>query len=126
MENPQPSKRRILVLDDDRSLLNIISLMLEARGWRCIAARSVSECELLISRDGIDAALLDVNAGDVDGVALAEQIRKQKPHVPIVMMTGCPDRDLESRVGRIGHASVIAKPFKIQDLEQTLEAARAG
>jgi len=126
MENAQPSGRRILILDDERPLLNIFSLMLEARGWRCTAAGSSRECEELVSGDGFDAALLDVNAGDSDGVALAEQIRDREPLLPIVIMTGAPDEELRKRVRRIGNASVIAKPFKIQELEQALEAARAG
>lgn len=126
MENAEPSGRRILILDDERPLLNIISLMLEARGWRCTAAGNARECQEAISGVGIDAALLDVNAGNSDGVALAEQIRRSEPSLPIVIMTGCPDEDLNNRVRKIGRASVIAKPFKIQELEQALEAARLG
>ena len=120
--------RRIFILEDERPLFEILKMMLETRGWRCVAhaANSLSKEETADLSDRIDAALLDLNAGDTNGFTVAGELRRLNPALPIVVMTGNSDAGLRERVAALRFSAVLQKPFSIASLEEALETALAG
>lgn len=117
--------RRILILEDERPLYEILKLMLETRGWHCVphAANSPSRTGVTAAVGPIDAALLDVNAGQTNGLTVADELRRSNPLLPIVLMTGNSDAGLKERVAALKHSAVLQKPFSIVTLEAALAAA---
>jgi CheY-like chemotaxis protein len=73
----------------------------------------------------VDAALLDVNAGETNGLTVADELRGANPALPIVLMTGNTDRNLRDRAAALKHSAVLQKPFSISTLEAALAEALA-
>jgi two-component system response regulator DesR len=103
-------------------------MMLETRGWRCVAhaANPLSEKEAAAMGDRIDAALLDLNAGEANGLTVAAELRRLNPALPIVVMTGNSDAGLRDRVAALRNSAVLQKPFSIATLEAALATAFSG
>jgi DNA-binding response OmpR family regulator len=116
-----PACRSILILEDERALRNIIALLLESRGWNC-----VDQVEGGFGNGRLDAALLDLNAGDTNGLTVAEDLRRLHPEMPIVLMTGHAEDDVWDRVEALGHATILEKPFSLGSLEATLATLAAA
>jgi len=108
-----PSSRRILVVDDEDMVRNIISKLLSVRGHSVVAASSGSEALQFFQSQTFDFVITDQGMPEMSGRELAYQIRKLSPSVPIVLLTG--DTDLRTDASIINR--VMTKPFKINDLE---------
>lgn len=128
MTSPDSASRRILILEDERPLYEILKLMLETRGWSCIPHPANARPHAITHAavpGPVDAALLDVNAGETNGMAVADELRSANPGLPIVLMTGNTDRSLRDRVAAMKHSAVLQKPFSISTLEAALARAFA-
>lgn len=118
--------RRILILEDERPLYEILKMMLEIRGWHCIPHVANARPHAITHAAApvrVDAALLDVNAGETNGLTVADELRRVSPTLPIVLMTGNSDKNLRERVAAMKHSAVLQKPFSIGTLEAALAAA---
>jgi DNA-binding response OmpR family regulator len=128
MTPPDNASRRILILEDERPLYEILKMMLETRGWSCVPhpanARPNAITHAAIP-GAIDAALLDVNAGETNGLTVADELRSANPSLPIVLMTGNSDKSLRDRVAAMKRSAVLQKPFSIATLESALAEALA-
>jgi len=106
----------ILLVDDDAFLLDLAQALLEQAGLQVLkAGNGVDALALFHSRTGgIQLLLTDLNMPKLDGVGLALEIRRERPNVPIVFMSG----ELESIDLRpeLGECYLIAKPFRGDEL----------
>lgn len=91
MSQPRQSTSRLLILEDEKPLLELLTTMLELRGWKCVKAGAAANMAAGFGKSRVDAALLDVNAGETNGLAVAERLRQANPDLPVVMMTGYAD-----------------------------------
>jgi DNA-binding NtrC family response regulator len=117
---------RLLVVEDNPSLAAMIGRQLyEARpDWSIMPAHSCGEARKVFGYGAVpDAALLDVNLPDGNGIELLSEFKSAAPHLPVVMMTGLYSDDLHSRAIRGGAYSLLEKPFSANDLINTLEGA---
>ena len=90
-----PSKATILVVDDDPSHLRIYGWIMNAAGFRSVAAQVMASEVCLPNEENIDVAVLDYRlTGMLTAVEAAQQIRRKYPNVPIVILSdvfGMPD-----------------------------------
>ncbi len=73
----------VLCVDDDRSVLLTVEMMLQRAGFRVIAVASASEALSLIGTERVDAAVLDYAMPNMNGIQLARRIKTIKPDIPI-------------------------------------------
>lgn len=126
---PKPPPFQVLVLDDEKAWLRLVTSGLRGRGWTCISACSSNEAVEAIghSAEDVGAAVLDVNLGDIDGWKVAERLREANPTVAIVMMTGLVDAAIRQKTARLSRAIVLEKPFTVDALQGAMfEAATAA
>lgn len=111
-------QKKILVVDDDYSTVELIGLILEKENFLVIKAYSgKSALEKLDSND-IDAALLDMMLPDISGLNLLQTIRSNPvtAHIPLIMVTGRTD-EIDTVLGlEMGADDYIYKPFKRREL----------
>jgi DNA-binding response OmpR family regulator len=103
----------VLVVDDDPSLRLLCRVNLELEGYRVVEAGSVEEAEQALSQGPVDAVLLDLHLGSQDGLGLLPTLRQGDR--PFALLTGSPGAELPEG------AAVIAKPFAIDELSETVE-----
>ncbi|MEI9936137.1 MAG: response regulator [Pseudomonadota bacterium] len=112
---------RILVVDDDESVLQVLSEVLRDAGYDVVSAFDATETESLL--DGVDAALIDHDLGGHSGLDLIARIRSHNPALPVVLMTGDSPARAASLAKLAGACAVLTKPFDIDDLSATLDRA---
>ncbi|HUT56029.1 MAG TPA: response regulator [bacterium] len=117
---------RLLYVEDNRNLAEFVGQHLkELRpSWMVMPAHSCGEARSMLSREAVpDAAVLDVNLPDGNGVDLLGELKAANPRLPVIMVSGACSDDLFSRVVRRGAYTLIEKPFSMMDLVFNIESA---
>lgn len=118
----------ILIVDDEKHLLNVVSRMLAQRDFRVVSAGSGEEALSLLEDESPALALLDIVLPGMDGATLAQRIRErpETENLPIVFLTGLIESDEIHRDGnQIGGQYFLAKPFDAKQLVSVIDHAIA-
>lgn len=103
-------KNKILIVDDEEDIRNIVSIYLENNGFSTIEAKDGEEALKIINSNKIDLAILDVMMPDMDGITLCIKIR-EKSNIPLIMLSA-KDTDMDKVMGLTSGADdYLAKPF---------------
>lgn len=111
------NKRRILVVDDEQDLCEILKFNLETEGYEVETADS-AESALTLDLTTFDLLLLDVMMGEMSGFALAKHLKKQDDtkDIPIIFLTA-RDTENDTVTGfNLGADDYISKPFSIREV----------
>jgi two-component system response regulator len=121
-------KQRILVVDDEEDLREILKFNLESEGYLVDTAPSAEEALKMLS-ETYDLILLDVMMGGMSGFRMAEKLRKDLHNAtPIIFLTA-KDTENDMLTGfNIGGDDYISKPFSIKEVSARIKAVmkRAG
>ena len=118
-------KPHILLVDDDSSLLKLLSMRLEASGYKITCAESAEEA-LTVLTDKIDLLLTDLRMEGMDGMALFQQVQRNHPQLPVIIITAhgsIPEAVTATQQGVFGF---LTKPIDRDQLMETLDAALAS
>jgi two-component system chemotaxis response regulator CheY len=108
---------RILVVDDDKEVLNFVSSVLKNAGYEVIEARDGDEALKFIRAGGIDLLITDLMMPETDGLELLTQLRSRRTLKIIAMSGGGVTRQNNLKTARLlGAAYTLAKPFSGEDL----------
>jgi len=113
--------RRILVVDDDPHIRDVISFALEKAGLQTVAARDGDQALDLFSRGGADLIVLDINMPERDGLDVCRELRKTSD-VPVLFLSS-RDEEVDRIVGlEIGADDYVTKPFSPRELVARVNA----
>jgi two-component system response regulator GlrR len=115
----------ILLVDDDQSLLKLLSMRLEACGYRISCAES-AEIALTLLDESVDLLLTDLRMEGMDGMALFARAQTRFPQLPVVIITAhgsIPEAVTATQQGVFGF---LTKPIDRDQLLQTLQSALAS
>lgn len=113
--------RPILVVDDDPGLREILELTLRSEGYEIVVARDGLDAMALIEERLPGLVVLDWMMPRLDGLGFAAELahRGLRERVPILLLTAA--NAAENRAAQIEAAAVLAKPFELSDLLDTVE-----
>jgi putative two-component system response regulator len=119
---------RVLVIDDDAVVRDVIGEMLAASGYEVICATTAAEALELFTDEEISLVVSDIVMPDLSGLELLEEMRLHRPNLPIVLVTGANTRDNLSEALTRGADGLVAKPFTQAELQEAVGKAldRAG
>jgi signal transduction histidine kinase len=120
--NVPPVRPRVLVVDDNASLVENLCEILEAGGYAVTGSGSCEEA-LARARDGFDVALVDLKLPDGDGTALAPKLKDLAPEGEVVLLTGFATLESAVAAVRAGACAYLVKPCAIHELLVTVEQA---
>lgn len=108
---------RILLVDDEQTVLEVSSEILEMLGYEVVARTSGTEAMEAFRTDprGFDLVITDFTMPKMTGVELAGKIMDIRPHIPVILCTGFSERIDERRAGGIGIRAFAIKPLKINE-----------
>lgn len=107
---------RILVIDDDVLMLDVVREMLEQEGYQVTTASSGEEGLRLFAENPADVLITDIIMPNKDGVSVIEEVKKQSPDARVIAMSGTPKVEtFEAAVGADANR-VLAKPFNLDEL----------
>jgi two-component system response regulator AtoC len=116
-------KRKILIIDDEQSLLESLEMFLNEKGYMVSCATSASEgLEMNISFQP-DVIILDVRLPDKNGLEIIEELQKKHKVKNIIIITAFHDMDTTIKAMKLGAMEYIPKPIDIEELEQAVERA---
>jgi len=115
--------KRILVVDDEASLLLTIVANLELAGYEVYEAPDAVAALDILAQKPVDLVLSDIRMPGMNGVELYHHIRDRYPEMPVVLMTAFAVEDLVSEAIQDGAFTVLPKPFDIDRLVRLLAVA---
>ena len=115
---------RILVVEDDPAIVELITYNLEADGFDVIVAETGEEAQLLINEENFDLVLLDWMLPGVSGIELCRRLRQRQETtaVPIIMLTARGEEGDRVRGLATGADDYIVKPFSVAELIARVKA----
>ena len=115
---------RILVVDDEEPIREIVAQMLSAAGYLCKEAASGMEAlAVLTSGEEFELMLSDLMMADLDGIGLLERTKEKYPDMPVVMVTAVHDISVALAAIRNGAYDYLLKPFEREQLLNTVSRA---
>ncbi len=125
-----PARRagtRILVVDDEPGIVDILSGVLGRRGYEVIGAGTGTEALEIADRDpGIELVLLDVILPDKGGVDTLRELKQRHPALTVILMSAIADSEIAHHAVRLGAFDYVVKPFDIDELEGRIIAGLAA
>lgn len=115
---------RILVVDDEEPIREIVASMLGTAGYACQQAASGMEAlAVLNSGEEFELMLSDLMMADLDGIGLLERTKEKYPDMPVVMVTAVHDISVALAAIRNGAYDYLLKPFEREQLLNTVSRA---
>lgn len=115
---------RILVVDDEETIREIVTSMLTSANYKCRQARSgVEALALLDSGEEFELMLSDLMMAELDGIGLLERTKEKFPDMPVVMVTAVHDISVALGAIRNGAYDYLLKPFEREQLLATVRRA---
>jgi DNA-binding NtrC family response regulator len=116
----KPRKYRLLVVDDEPSVLVTYRMILEQQGYQVLPVASSAEARQALAQQPLDLMLCDLSLEDKDsGFAVIEAARQCQPGMPTLLLTGYASKDVSERAQGAG-ITVLFKPIDIQDFLNTI------
>jgi len=106
----------ILVVDDEEAIREVVSTMLESKGYRCTAVSNGRAAQEQVKRITPDLILSDMIMPEMDGIKLLDWVRHYDPEVPVIMVTAIHDISTALEAIRRGAYDYILKPFEKDQL----------
>ena len=116
-------RAKILVVDDDNNLLDLLVDTLTSIGYEVFGVHDGIEALEKLKQDSFDIMISDVKMPGIDGIALLKKVRRYYPRLPVLFITGVESPEV---MGRASPDGFLAKPFRIQHIEEMIENALAG
>lgn len=116
VENFGVDSEKILVVDDEEAIREVVSTMLQAQGFECTAVSNGKAALDQIQKSSPDLILSDMVMPEMDGLKLLEWMRAHDPDVPVIMVTAMHDISTALEAIRRGAYDYILKPFEKDQL----------
>ena len=113
----------ILVVDDEKSVRDFLSIMLDQGGYKVFTAHNEESAVQLIKENVYDLILTDIRMGKSNGINILDIARKILPDTPVVIMTAYASAETAVNAMKKGAYDYISKPFKIQDVQLIVKNA---
>ena len=125
VEPTAPAAPRILIVDDDESVREVISVLLREEGYNCVVAHGAEMALELAAEQETPLVISDMKMPHRDGLWLLENFRQKYPETAVIMLTGYGDTEAAVDCLRRGAVDYLLKPPKLTDLIRSIERALA-
>jgi CheY-like chemotaxis protein len=119
-------KGRVLVVDDDSGVREVVRSMLESAGYQVVVAENGKEAMKLLETERADLILTDLVMPEQEGIETIKTLRRQYPDLKVIAMSGAFGGDYLRIAAYLGAHATLAKPIQMNTLlrlvEKTLSA----
>jgi putative nucleotidyltransferase with HDIG domain len=117
------SKKKILVVDDEEAIREVVSTLLQAQGYDCATAINGRQAQTYLEQNTPDLVLSDIVMPEMDGIHLLEWLRQHDRTVPVIIVTAMHDIASALEAIRGGAYDYILKPFEKDQLFMSVRRA---
>ena len=112
---------KVLVVDDEEDILEVIQDRLEAYGFTVVTAGTGLEALKKLSREKFDGVFLDVKMPELGGIETLVEIRKTDRNIPVIIITSSSTREAAIEAIAKGASEYVLKPFEWEELKAKIE-----
>lgn len=116
-------KKKILLVDDEDDLREVLKFLLESDGYHIIEAKNGAEGLLTSKQDKPDLIISDIRMPEMDGLQLLEALNKLGMPCPVILLTGFADVTSIRTAWRLGAFDFLDKPISEKTLLETVHRA---
>jgi PAS domain S-box-containing protein len=118
----------ILVVDDERSIVDMVEEMLDALGYQAVSRySSIDALEVFRARpESFDLVIADMTMPNMTGIDLAKEIFRIRPHVPLIICTGFSEKVDENEMKLLGIKALLMKPVSMHEMAVAVNGILAG
>ena len=121
MSTAPESPATILIIDDERIILDLTTIILKNRGYNVMAAQDAVTGIEMACKVNPDLVLLDYMMPGMDGLVALKELRRRLPETYVIMFTGKGSEEIAVELMKAGASDYILKPFNNQDLTDRIE-----
>ena len=112
---------KILVIDDEQSIRNLLDPLLRRKGYDVVLADGGRKGLDLFRRERPDVVVLDLKMPDMDGLTVLQQIHSLDSTKPVIILTGAGTPEVEQQVRALGVSEFVEKEFSLHRLGDALK-----
>lgn len=118
------SRKKVLVAEDNQMNLELVTDILEARGYRVVQATSGSEALEIAYAEQPDLILMDIQLPEMDGLEVTRHLKKNTStrHIEIIALTAYAMRGDEAKARDAGCSGYIAKPINTREFARVIDS----
>ena len=114
---------RVLLVDDEPSILNVLSTLMKSEGHDSVAVRGGEKAKELLLTDRFDLMISDIRMSPVDGLQLLNLAHRERPQMAVIMLTAYGSVETAVQAMKDGAFDYVTKPFKVDELLLTVQRA---
>jgi signal transduction histidine kinase/ActR/RegA family two-component response regulator len=114
--------RRILVVDDDKDIRELLVDRLQAMGYLVETETDGLRALKAVGSRRFDGLILDIGIPSLDGMEVLKQIRQHDERLPVIMVTASGAKDTAIKAISLGAQAYLLKPFDVEELEQVMQS----
>jgi DNA-binding response OmpR family regulator len=116
-------RKKILIVDDEWDIIKAVTIRLQTNGYEVISALNWAQGISMVHKEMPDLVILDVRMPSGNGFSVVENLKQsdRTDRIPIIFLTGSPERNTEERAIKVGARFYIKKPY---DSEELLDAVK--
>lgn len=116
---------KVLLVDDEKEFLEIMSERMKARDMDVTTATSADQALEIIEKEAFDAIILDFQMPGMDGMDALKAIKAKKPEAQIILLTGYATVEKSVEAMKIGATDFVEKPADMEVLAEKIKNAKA-
>ena len=116
---------KVLLVDDEKEFLEIMSERMKTRDMEVTTATSAQQALEIIEKESFDAIILDFQMPGMDGMDALKAIKAKKPELQIILLTGYATIEKGVEAMKIGATDFIEKPADLEVLSEKIKNAKA-
>lgn len=120
---PDVIKPHILVIDDERSMLELLEIILTKEGYQVTCADNGKQAISLIQKGSYDLLLCDIKLGDVSGIEVLKRAKEKNPESVVIMISAYSSAENAVEAMNEGAYDYVPKPFDNEELKHTVKSA---
>lgn len=117
------SDHRVLLIDDEKALLEVLAERLEMRGMSVQTAESGEAALKMIEESSFDAVVLDLAMPGLDGIETLRRMKEIRPGIQVILLTGQATVQKSIEVMKLGAMDLLEKPTDLKVLLEKIEEA---
>ena len=115
---------RVLLIDDERTVLEMMRVILASEGHEVVAFKSGHEAlEILASDQKFDLLVTDLRMAPLNGLEILRQARVKRPHLRAIVCSAFYSAEIERQAAELGCTSFVKKPFRMNDMLDAIARA---
>jgi len=114
---------KILVVDDERSMRDFLSIMLKREGHDVVAAENGADALKTVQAEIFDLVISDVKMAGVDGIEVLKTVKELSPETVVIMITAYATAETAVEAMKLGAYDYITKPFKVDEIKLVIQKA---